>query len=307
MPVFTNSIAFVVPTKDRLDDLRRMLRSVEDQSIHPDQIIIVDGSTTPVERVAKEFSSLNIDYVRIFPPSLAKQRNMGMGTVKSGITLAGYLDDDLVFEPGAMEGMLSFWENAPKDVGGARFNIITDDLPRMIWLKSLFIMESSQRGEVLRSGYQTAIGRVKNNMHVRWLSGGVTVWRRQVIEEFSYDEWFEGTGYLEDVDFSYRAGKKYKLVVVADACVQHLSYPLRKDKNYLLGKWQVVNRTYFVKKHRNLSFSICCWSFFGELMLNLATACWTADSGRFSRALGNCAGLVAITTGRVPRIGGVFK
>ena len=71
MPAFTNSIAFVVPTKDRPHDLRRMLKSVQDQSVHPDQIVIVDGSTNPVADVASEFPDLKIEYVRCYPPSLS--------------------------------------------------------------------------------------------------------------------------------------------------------------------------------------------------------------------------------------------
>jgi len=307
MPVFSNRIAFVVPTKDRPDDLRRMLTSLQVQSVHPDQVIVVDGSENPIKDTLKEFPKLNIQYSRVYPPSLSRQRNVGIAAIEPGVTLAGHLDDDLVFKPGAMEAMLSFWESAPDDVGGARFNIITDDLPRIIWIKSLFLLESRKRGKVLRSGYQTAIGRVKNNMHVRWLSGGVTVWRRQVIEEFSYDEWFEGTGYLEDVDYSYRVGEKYKLAVVADAHVEHLTYPVLRDKNYLLGKWQAINRTYFVKKHKNLSLPLCYWSMIGELLLNCFTAFWRRDVGRLRRALGNCVGLLMVTTGPIPKIDGFFK
>ena len=307
MPAFTNSIAFVVPTKDRPHDLRRMLTSVQDQSVHPDQIVIVDGSTNPVADVVSEFPDLKIEYVRCYPPSLSKQRNAGMAAIAPGVTLAGYLDDDLVIEPCALKAMLAFWEKAPADVGGARFTIVNDDLPRMMWLKSLFFMEGKTRGEVLRSGYATAIGRATEDRYVRWLSGGVTLWRIKVIQEFSYDEWFNGTGYLEDVDYSYRVGRKYKLVVLANAQVQHLSYPVRTDKNYLLGKWQAVNRMYFVKKHGDFSVPLCYWSMLGEIFLNIVTGIWRWDVGRLRRGMGNCAGLYMVARGRIQRIGGGFK
>jgi len=307
MPVFSDTIAFVVPTRNRPDDLRRMLTSIQVQRIHPDQIIIVDGSDDPVENIVEEFPKLNIQYDRVYPPSLTRQRNAGMAVVDPHITLAGYLDDDLVFEPGAMEAMLVFWKNALDDVGGARFNIVNEELPRLIPGKSLFLLDNKKRGEILRSGYQTSIGCVRNDLYVRWLSGGVTVWRRKVIQEFSYDEWFDGTGYLEDVDYSYRVGRKYKLVVVANAQVQHLSYPVRTDKNYLLGKWQAVNRMYFVKKHGDFSVPLCYWSMLGEIFLNTVTGIWRWDVGRLRRGMGNCAGLYMVARGRIQRIGGVFK
>jgi glycosyltransferase involved in cell wall biosynthesis len=72
-----NRIAFVVPTKDRPDDLRKMLASLAQQTRRPDQVIVVDGSDPEVRRVVDEAHSLDVEYVREFPPSLARQRNAG--------------------------------------------------------------------------------------------------------------------------------------------------------------------------------------------------------------------------------------
>ena len=35
-----------------------------------------------------------------------------------------------------------------------------------------------------------------------------------MVEEFKFDEWFTGNAFCDDVDYSYRVGKKYKLMVV---------------------------------------------------------------------------------------------
>ena len=304
---FSNKIAIVVPTRNRPNDLRRMLTSVANQSFLPDEVIIVDGGDETVESVVNEFSGINIEYHRVYPPSLSKQRNVGMAAVDPSINLAGYFDDDLVLEPGAIEGALMFWETAPDDVGGARFNIISDPSPKCTWLKSLFLLDSQDRGKVLRSGQAALIGQVSSNKYVRWLSGGVTIWRKEVIKEFAYDEWFQGTGYLEDVDYSFRVGRKYKLAVLADARVQHLSHPIRKDKNYLLGKWQVVNRMYFVRKNPELSVFQCYWALFGQLLINLGKGVTERDTAGLRRALGNIVGLSKILTGRIEKTGGILK
>jgi GT2 family glycosyltransferase len=230
-----------------------------------------------------------------------------MAAVDPSVTLAGYLDDDLVLEPGALEAMLRFWENAPGDLGGARFNIMNEELPRAVWLKSLFFLESRKRGQILPSGYQTSIGRVSTHTYVSWLSGGVTLWRRDVIREFAYDEWFQGTGYLEDVDYSYRVGKKYSLAVVADARVKHLSYPVRRESNYILGKWQAINRMYFVKKHQDFWLPLCYWSMLGEFLLNVGTSVTQIDSWRLRRAWGNLAGLAYVVQGKIEKTDGLLK
>jgi len=307
MPVFRNKIAFVVPTKDRPDDLRRMLKSVQVQSVHPEHLIIVDGSTVPMENLSEEFPDLNIEQVRVYPPSLSRQRNAGMERIGVSITLAGYLDDDLVLEDGALEAMLSFWEQASPNVGGAVFNIIDVRRPYGTWLKSLFLMDSWRRGAILRSGYHTMICPVSETTHVQWLFGGATVWRREVIDNFSYDEWFGGTGFLEDVDYSYRVGRTYKLVAVAHARVQHLSPPVKRDKNFLLGQWQVINRLYFVRKYADLSTVLCYWALFGQLLINTGKSFVSVDAALFQRALGNVSGIATVIKGKPERIGGTMK
>ena len=307
MTRFANRIAFVIPTKDRPADLRRMLKSVEAQSLLPAQMVVVDGSVEPVETVVREFPRLPIDYVRVFPPSLARQRNAGMKRLQEDITLAGYLDDDLVLNEGALEAMCSFWEVATSDVGGAAFNIVNDRRPYATWLKAIFLMDSRRRGVVLPSGYHTMICPVDASIYVDWLFGGATVWRRGIIGEFSYDEWFQGTGFLEDVDYSYRVSRRYRLAVVADARVKHFSPPIRRDRNFLLGKWQVINRFYFVRKHPELSVVLCLWALLGQLLVNAGKGAVGGEPGVFERVLGNLVGIGSVMSGRLERTDGLLK
>ena len=117
-------LGFVIPTKDRGEDLRRMLRSLVAQTRLPDQVIVVDGSGVEVSWCAAEFPELKIDYVRMLPPSLSAQRNAGMAMLRAEITHAGYLDDDVVLELDAVYEMASFWGGAALDVGGAAFNVV---------------------------------------------------------------------------------------------------------------------------------------------------------------------------------------
>ena len=98
----------MVATKDRPDDLGRMLKSMSGQSALPDQVIIVDASSIPVQEIAAEFKPLNIKYIRHPQPSASKQRNVGISAVAPDTDLIGFLDDDIEFEPGAIEAMLRF-------------------------------------------------------------------------------------------------------------------------------------------------------------------------------------------------------
>jgi glycosyltransferase involved in cell wall biosynthesis len=306
-PASTHRLAFVVPTRNRRHDLFRMLSSIQEGTAHPSQIVIVDGGEELVADVAAAFRDLPIEYQRVYPPSLSQQRNAGMARLRPDITLAGYLDDDLVLEREAVAGMLRFWDAAGSDVGGAAFNIVSDRRPRATALKSVFLLDSARRGAVLRSGYNTMICPVTETLDVDWLFGGATVWRREVIREFAYDEWFAGTGYLEDLDYSYRVRKKYRLVVVAGARLDHLNWPIRREMNYTLGRWQAMNRNYFVRKHRELSVPGFWWSMVGQICVNAAKALVERDPALARRAGGNIAGAIAVAMGRRERVGGILR
>jgi len=302
-------IAFVVPTKDRPDDLRKMLASLAKQTRRPDQVVVVDGSDPPVRAVVEEFALLPIEYVRVFPPSLARQRNAGMARLSNGITLAGYLDDDLVLEARAVERMLEFWDKATPQIGGAAFTITNNPPPGALSLKQLFGIDDARPGRMLRSGCPSSITPQPADIETDWLCGGATVWRRQVIESYRYDEWFVGTGFMEDIDFSCSVRERYRLFVVADARLAHYSKPVRSDRQQLLGKWQVVNRMHIVRKHRarGLSVAAAWYASLGLFLLNAAAAVIRVRRDPWNRALGNAAGMLSELLGRREQIGGHLK
>ncbi|MSQ71298.1 MAG: glycosyltransferase [Betaproteobacteria bacterium] len=303
------SIAFVIPTKDRPDDLRRMLESLAAQSTQPHQVIVVDGSDPPIRHVVDGFPALPLDYVRVFPPSLARQRNAGMQQLRAEITLAGYLDDDVVLEPDAVASMLTCWRAASPDTGGIAFNIVNNPVPGKLGFKRLFGIDHPVPGRILSSGCPSSFWGIEHDIETDWLCGGATVWRRAVISSFPYDEWFIGTGFMEDVDFSFAVRARYRLAVAAHARLAHYSHPIRADRERLLGKWQVVNRMYFVRKYstRGLSRIAAWWASLGMVLIHAASAILRGRRRHWNRAVGNLAGIAAEIAGRRDQVGGHLK
>lgn len=302
-------LAFVVPTKDRPDDLRKMLESIAKQTKVPDQIIVVDGSDPDIREVVTGFPALPIDYVRVFPPSLAKQRNAGMAKLRPEITLAGYLDDDIVLEPDAIAAMLDCWEHADESLGGTAFNITNTAPARWTRIKQLFGLDHPIPGRLIKTGCTSILGNQELDIETDWLCGGATVWRREVIETYSYDEWFRGTGYLEDVDYSFNVRGKYRLALVAKARLAHYSPPVRRDRHYLLGKWQIINRMYLVRKYRKRGLSpAAAWlANLGLASLHLAAAIFRRDSTQWDQFRGNVAGMLSELAGRNEQLEGHLK
>lgn len=307
MQVNHEKIAYVVPTMDRPDDLRTLLQSLTAETRLADQIIIVDASDPPIKNVCDEFPSLPLDYIRVFPPSLAAQRNAGMAKLRPEITIAGYLDDDIKMEPDATECMIVFWENAPADVGGASFSIINQPHYGKSALARFFLMDGPRHGQVLASGFPVQIPFVEKTIETQWLYGGATVWRRNVIEQFSYDEWYLGHGFLEDLDYSYRVNQKHSLHVIGDARVWHFSRPIAEGKHYALGLQQVVNRLYFTSKVGEFSKIKIYWALFGQVLQNLYGAIIRADKNSWQRTKGNLTGFVAVLGGRDKSFEGHWK
>jgi glycosyltransferase involved in cell wall biosynthesis len=292
-----NRIAFIVPTKDRPRELLNLLESFEKQTCLPSQIIIVDGGIQHVDGVVQEFPRLNIGYLRCIPPSAAKQRNFGIQALNPEIELVGFIDDDVVLEADALEAILNFWKTAPKDVGGVALNMVNHPQLYGSWFKSLPIIErlglyNRDRGAVLSSGFQTMIGYVCKTTFVQWLPTIAVIWHRKILEEFRFDEWFEGYSYLEDLDFSYRVGKIYRLAVEAEARYYHYPSSRGRENGYKFGKKEVINRIHFAKKHKELSLLKCYLALMMRIFISLSLAIREKRTHYLQRVWGNVGGLI---------------
>ena len=289
-------LTFVVATKDRPEELRRMWRSLSRQTRPPDEVVIVDASARPSTLVGPRAAPPVLRYIRTAVASATRQRNLGLDAVGPDADLIGFLDDDAVLEEGAVEEMLRFFETADAGVGGAAFNMANH--PPLDWpiLKRTRIVESlglyaRRGGAVTASGFQTMIGPLARTEWTDWLPSGASVWRRAVVRDHRFDEWYDGYSYLEDLDFSYRVGKAYKLAVVAGARYHHLPAPGGRGGGYAFGVREVLNRVHFVKKYPEFSLRKCYAALSARLLMNVAFAARERKASFIARAWGNVVGL----------------
>ena len=232
------------------------------------------------------------------------------------ITLVGYLDDDVSLEEDAVESMLRFWESSPDSLGGSSFNITNNPVTRETWLtrlflikffNKLFLIDDGRQGAVLRSGINTMASPVLEDVYTNWLCGGATIWRRQIFDEFKYDEWFEGWAYVEDVDFSFAVSKKYKLAVVHSAKLQHSPPPYDSKKRLSFGDTLTKQRYYLVKKHPELSIALFYWSSLGQILFGFLYGIRKRNMEPIQVALGTLKGLFNIARGHLTQAGEGFR
>ena len=287
-----HKIALVVATKDRPDEIRRLFESLARQSRPPDEVVVVDAGRRPVGDIVASFPSLRVTYRPSWPPSSARQRNEGIALAGPETSLIGFLDDDCILEDGSMEAMAAFWGTAPGDVAGAAFNMLNHPATEFARIKTHPILRTlglygGRPGDVQSSGFQTMIGCVPRTVCVRWLPSGAAVWRRDVFDRFRFDDWFDGYGYLEDLDFSYAVGKSLRLAVVADAGYQHLPNANGRGRSFEFGRKEVRNRLHFVRKHREFSVPRCYLTLGLRMMINCALGLQERQWGFVERAAGN--------------------
>ncbi len=114
---------------------------------------------------------------------------------------------------------------------------------------------------------------------------------------------------MEDVDYSYGVRERYRLFVLAAARLAHFTQPVRPDRQFLFGKWQVVNRMHIVRKYRHRGLSLHkAWA--ASLMLlaaNMGRGIYLRHLGLWNRGMGNLVGLVSELRGKSEQIGGFLK
>jgi GT2 family glycosyltransferase len=288
-------VSVIIPTIGRRDDLRKMLRSLAEQSRLPDEVIIVGED---VGDVPSEFCTLRPRFIYQPGSSASHNRNAGAAASDPTSDLLAFLDDDMVLEPEALAAMMRFWESGPPDLGGAGFNWVNHPpmpVPRLkrTALAKRLGLYSDQKGAVVRSGFQTTYGYVDTDMLGSWLPSGAVVYPKTIFMEYGFDNWFEGYSYLEDLDLSYRVSRRYKLAMVSNARINHYPSGTGRPGDVLFGKKEVLNRLWFVRKHQELSVGLCYVALAIRMALNLLAAIRERDIRSLGRVAGNMAGLAA--------------
>jgi len=119
-----NSLAVLIPTKDRLELLKKALQSIFNQTQNPDEIIVInDGSTDKtdeyLENLKKDHGNLKV---------INRDKNGGVNTARNqGIKIAisqwiAFLDDDDEFVPDAVKIIKEKISILPETYGVAYFN-----------------------------------------------------------------------------------------------------------------------------------------------------------------------------------------
>jgi glycosyltransferase involved in cell wall biosynthesis len=253
--------------------MERLLTSLANQVEPVGRIVIVASGSDIKNTIDKFLDRLPIDYYFTEQTGQIRQRNIGIGKLDGRTSLVACIDDDIELDQSAIKEMVQFWNEAPINTGGVGFNIINGSSSRPSTLQQILFLGHREPGRVLRSGISTSISHLKESIPSRWLTGGTTVWRQDVLINNPHKEINTKWAIGEDLIFSYPIGKIYPLFVCASATVSHNHYPYNsKDTqwHFLYGKTQTLWLYCFVSVNRELSKTLFFFTLSIRIMAKLA-------------------------------------
>jgi len=229
-------ISVVICTYKRAEDVRRVLRSLAEQTYGDFEVLVVDGTgDDPVvrEAVAEEArgaaAALELRVIES-PKGLTRQRNAGLREAKGEVIC--YLDDDVTLDARFLERAAALLDDpSMHDVGGITgFDL--ENYPQHIgwrWRlrRALGTVPSLEPGAVDRLGRHVPLSFVQPGvkcMSVGWLPGFCMIYRREAIGDLRFDEGLPTYG-GEDRDFSLSVGERARLVLCGDLRVRHHGSP----------------------------------------------------------------------------------
>lgn len=264
--------SLIICTYKRPEALEKLLRSVGEQDLYPDEILIIDGSRDNRSKVLlkkKVFPGVIYFKVPEQARGLTRQRNYGIERVAEDSEIICFLDDDVVLEPDYFSRLINTYRNFPEAIGvggyiknevnwvetskSATFEEIEwDGFLRKLGSRNLFrkrlgllsneppgVMPEFSNG--LSIGFLPPSGKV---YPVEFFMGGVSSFRKEVFGKIRFSKYFKGYGLYEDMDFCLRASKFGQLYVNTGAQLSHFHETGGRPNQFVYGKMVLRNGWY---------------------------------------------------------------
>jgi len=315
------TFSLVICTYIRPKALLKLLKSVENQTLYPDEILIIDGSTdSKTEEILEGITFKNLKYFKVDKNTrgLVKQRNFGISKVSDNIDIICFLDDDIVLEPNYFKNLIHTYTLYPQAIGAGGY--ITNEVSwlktpadykktnadfemdgyvrkmgqRFLLRKYLGLLPQSKPGfkSDFSNAYSVSFLPPSGKIYeVEFFMGGVSSFKKEIFDKIQFSSYFEGYGLYEDADFCLRASKLGKIYVNTRAQLEHFHEESGRPNRYKYGK-MVIRNGWYVWRVGNPNPSLNArikWNLIALLLTlvkfsNIFTA--TKKKAAFTEALG---------------------
>jgi len=268
------NFSLVICTYMRAQPLLNLLKSVKKQSLYPNEILIIDGSTnTETEAVLDKNTFKNLKYFKADDTNrgLTKQRNFGISKVDSTSNIISFLDDDTELTEDYFEELIKTYQSDPQitGVGGLAINenrwklkekgksysklkyyeiddYVVKEGQRNVVRNFLGLQSHEPPMKMPKFSNGSSYGYPFNSKvyEVDLLIGMSFSFHRKVFENLKFSTFFEGYGLYEDADYSIRALKYGKNVINTKVKLYHFHESSGRPNHYKYGKMVTRNGWY---------------------------------------------------------------
>jgi glycosyltransferase involved in cell wall biosynthesis len=270
--------SIIIPTRNRIKLLLKLLNELDIDDINLQEIIIVDSSDKKIElNIIRQFKKIN--YIHTDIKSAAIQRNIGLSYLDNNLEFIAFLDDDVLPPKDYFKELTNTLASKNAiGVSGLAQNLTSSEQRKqnllILLIKKIFLLDSSKSGVVLRSGVNIPI-KVKLGhdqiIQSEWLIG-CALWDYQKIKKLKFNDNLYGQSLGEDVLFSLSANKLGTLYVNTAIILNHLESPIERPNNFKFYNMWIKNRYLIAKSVSNSkNHSSFHWCNIGKIIILLIT------------------------------------
>ena len=275
----TPSVGVVIATRNRPLELQRVIAALAKQSLVPDQVVVCDSSDEQyrihVRQVVKS-TVLNIQLIETHHQSLTIQRNLALSLILEVMSLRfiQILDDDTTPDFDHLHNLSNvlIQESDVVGVSGVTIPLWTpNSRNRLITFVLRFCgLDSRHNGFVTAAGVGIPVHTSSSEVQESDWIFGCSMWRADVFESIRYMSDFLGSCLCEDVEFSTRAAKTGRLLVVPSAHLYHSSAAEGRPDPFLHSYRFTRNRIRVIRNVKRWnSWPTYCLSLFLLIVLDL--------------------------------------
>ena len=272
--------SIVIPTKDRHITLERLLESILNQKLKPNEAIIVDDKSRTLEtysiylKYLKKFNKIGIKLIYIRNErgkGSSAARNIGISYCKSEIIF--FIDDDIYLDKIFVQKMTNYLNLNDKllAVTGRVVNFRKSGIIYLFIANIFFLTHSiKNKNKILPFGIITARSDSDKNFICGYIDSGVCAIKRKVFSNlgFKFDENLKNYSYREETILSYQLNLRFpnSMMFVHEAKALHFRHSSLNIKKI---KTIILNQYYFYFKYFNRSLMsdfIFFWSNLGFIL-----------------------------------------
>lgn len=222
------TLAVLLCTRNRPQELARCLASLAAQTRPPDEIWVIDASDTAATApppLAPRHPPPATHFLHT-TPGLPAQRNLALRQTQADVV--AFFDDDVELEPGYLAALMAVYERRWEEgIGG-----VAGSTPGWrqssegAWqIKRLFglthVRASGDAVRLLPTLGVVWVAQPQREIPCAALPGHCMSFRRSALEGVSFDESLGGYADGEDIDVSIQVGRRFPLWQTPDARLAH--------------------------------------------------------------------------------------